>query len=65
MNNAIVAAEKYIEEGKGKWFVHFIGDDYTGESGISSPISEEELSKGGYISDYFRVYDIPNPAFWK
>ncbi len=62
MNYSLDMAQKYLAEGKGEWLCHFIHDQDS--EGISSPLSPEDQAKGGYISTYFLVRDLANPANW-
>lgn len=58
-------AQEYLRSGHDRFsVVHFINNDFSGESGISSPISFDEVSRGGYISDYFSLELVSDQASW-
>ena len=62
-NASMQEAQDLVEQGLGEMFVHFLYEDT--EMGISSPISHEELSRGGYINIYHLVRDVADPDNWR
>ena len=62
-NRSMQEALALVEAGEGDMYVHFLYEDT--EMGISSPISHEELSRGGYINIYHLVRDVANPDNWR
>jgi hypothetical protein len=62
-NKILEEAKERIERGDDpELLVHFIDDDP--ERGMSNGITLREFQRGGYISRYYRLKDLANPAYW-
>jgi len=62
-NKILEEAQTRIEQGDDpELLVHFIDDDP--ERGMSNGITLREFQRGGYISRYYRLKDLANPAYW-
>ena len=62
-NKILEEAQTRIEQGDDpELLVHFIDDDP--ERGMSDGITLREFQRGGYISRYYRLKDLANPAYW-
>ena len=62
-NKILEEAKERIERGEDpELLVHFIDDNPA--RGMSNGITLREFQKGGYISRYYRLGDLANPAYW-
>ena len=62
-NKILQDAKERIERGEDpELLVHFIDDNPA--RGMSNGITLEEFQRGGYISRYYRLKDLANPAYW-
>jgi hypothetical protein len=62
-NTVLEEAQARIERGEDpELLVHFIDDNPA--RGMSNGITLEEFQRGGYISRYYRLKDLANPAYW-
>ena len=63
MNKILEEAQARIDAGNDpELLVHFIDDDPA--RGMSNGITLKEFQRGGYISRYYRLKDLANPAYW-
>ena len=65
MNKSQREAIALIEAGHdGEELVHFSYEDAP-EDGISSPLTPEDVAKGGYLNDYYTLASVADSDSWE